>query len=87
MSGPSERASGGASIEPLPDQLNLCNWFLDHNLRAGRGQKVALRCGDESRTYAQVSERAAQVAAVLRRMGVRPEERVLIVLPDGVEVA
>src|SRR5262249_27411243 len=46
-----------------------------------------LRCGEESRTYAQIAERSRLVAAALRRAGVRPEERGLLVLPDGVEFA
>lgn len=76
-----------SAVAPLPAQFNLCDYFLDRNLREGRGDKVALLVGDERRTYAQVSERARRVAAVLRRSGLRPEDRVLIVLPDGFEFA
>jgi benzoate-CoA ligase len=76
-----------AAVAPFPARFNLCQYFLDHNLDAGRGQKAALLCGDERRTYAQVSERARLCAAALRRAGLRPEERVLIVLPDGFEFA
>jgi len=76
-----------AAVAPFPAQFNLCDYFLDRNLREGRGGKVALLVGDERRTYAQVSERARRFAAVLRRHGLRPEERVLIVLPDGFEFA
>src|SRR4029078_9293740 len=72
-------------VAPLPERFNLCDYFLDHNLSEGRAQKVAIRCGDEARTFEQLSTRAKLVAAALRRAGVRPEERVLIVLPDGIE--
>jgi benzoate-CoA ligase family protein len=79
---------GLASLLPtFPERFNLCDYFLDRNLREGRGGKVAILCGDETRTFAQVSARAKLVAAALRRAGVRPEERVLIVLPDGFEFA
>lgn len=71
----------------LPERFNLCEYFLDHNLTAGRGEKVALNCSGVTRTYAQLSTRARQVAAALRRRKVRPEERVLFVLPDGLEFA
>ena len=67
--------------------LNLCTWFLDQNLEAGRGDKVALRCQDEAWTYAQLSDGAARCAGALRRRGVRPEDRVLLILPDGVDFA
>jgi len=76
-----------SAVAPFPERFNLCDYFLDRNLREGRGAKVALRCGDRTATYAQVSERAKRVAAALRRAGVRPEERVLIVLPDLPEFA
>src|SRR5258705_744258 len=69
----------------MTDRFNLCDDFLDRNLREGRAAKVAVRCGAETRTFEQASTRAKLVAAALRRAGVRPEDRVLIVLPDGIE--
>jgi len=75
-----------AAVEPFPERFNLCAYFLDRNL-AERGDERALVSGDEQRTYAQVAERSRRVAAALRRAGVRPEERVLIVLPDRFEFA
>lgn len=71
----------------LPERFNLCHYFLDHNLEEGRGTKAALCVGDRKRTYAEVAENARRVAGVLRSAGVRPEERVLILLPDGFEFA
>src|SRR5262245_28766800 len=76
-----------APLPTFPERFNLCEYFLDRNLREGRGEKVAIRCGGHSRTFAQVAERSRLVAAALRRAGVRPEERVLLVLPDGFEFA
>jgi len=75
------------AVAPFPERFNLVEYFLDHNLAAGRGDKLALACGQEQRTYAQLVERSRRVAAALRRAGVRPEERVLLVLPDGFEFA
>ena len=76
-----------SAVAPFPERFNLCDYFLDRNLREGRGEKVAIRCGELSITFARLSERTRQVAAALRRAGHRPEERVLIVLPDGIEFA
>ncbi len=76
-----------ALLPPWPERFNLCHYYLDQNLEHGRGAKVALHCGDERRTYAQLVERSRRLCAALRRLGVRPEERVLIVLPDGFEFA
>jgi benzoate-CoA ligase len=75
------------AVAPFPARFNLCDYYLDHNVAEGRGAKRALLAGDRARTYAEVSERAARLAAALRRAGVRPEERVLIVLPDVFEFA
>ena len=82
-------AQDAGSFEPpsFPERFNLAEYFLDHNLDEGREGKPALFCGDEVRTYARLVERSQRLAAVLRRHGLRPEERVLIVLPDGFEFA
>jgi len=71
------------TLPALPAEFNLCEYFLDHNLAAGRGDKVALVSGGDYRTYKNVVDRATRVAGALRMVGVRPEERVLIILPDG----
>lgn len=72
------------AVEPFPERFNLCSYYLDRNLER---DGVALILGDEQRTYGEVAARAARLAGALRRAGVRPEERVLIVLPDGFEFA
>ena len=69
----------------LPAQFNLASYFLHERIDEGRQGKVALRCGDELRTYGRIIDRSAMVAAALRRAGLRPEDRVLIALPDGFE--
>jgi benzoate-CoA ligase family protein len=67
----------------FPARFNLADYFLDHHLEAGRGARTALRVGAQTQSYATLIERSRRLTAVLRRLGVRPEERVLIVLPDG----
>ncbi|MFN0242895.1 MAG: benzoate-CoA ligase family protein, partial [Planctomycetota bacterium] len=76
-----------SAVAPFPPRFNLCDYYLDRNLREGRGDKVAIHCGDRTRTFRELSERVERVAAALRRAGLRPEERVLIVLPDIPEFA
>lgn len=75
------------TVPPWPERFNLADYYLDRNLREGRGAKTCLHCGDEQRTYAQIAERSRRLCAAFRRRGLRPEERVLIVLPDGFEFA
>ncbi|MCZ6597651.1 MAG: benzoate-CoA ligase family protein, partial [Planctomycetota bacterium] len=85
MSAP--KADIHSAVAPFPERFNLCAYYLDQNLEEGRAGTIALVSGKGERTYAQVAERAARFAAVLRRAGVRPEERVLIVLPDSFQFA
>ena len=74
-------------VPALPERFNLCAYYLDRNVEEGVGDKVALYCGDQERTYAQLHARVERLAGALRAAGVRPEERVLLVLPDGFEFA
>lgn len=66
-----------------PASFNLCSYFLDRNLEEGRGDKVAVICGEQQATYAEIAARVHQLTASLRSCGLVAEERVLIVLPDG----
>ena len=65
--------------------FNAAEYFLDRHVQAGRGDRLALRVHGRSLTYADLLAAACAAAGGLRRLGVRPEERVLLVLLDGVE--
>ena len=73
------------AYDQIPGDLNLASYFLERNLEDGRGDKVALYCGDETCTFAQLSALTNRVGHVLRELGVRPEERVLLGLSDSFE--
>lgn len=64
------------------EQFNLADYFLFDRLREGLSDVVALRYGDRAWTYGEVAARTEALAGALQAIGVRPEERVLIVLPD-----
>jgi benzoate-CoA ligase family protein len=70
---------------PLPETLNVATHFVDRNVQEGRGAKVAIECGDERVTYQQLLERTNRVGNALLALGVRPEERVLLLLLDTPE--
>jgi len=63
----------------------MADYFLGDRLREGRGDRRALVTADGELTYAQVDDLAKKFGNLLLRSGVRPEERVLIALPDGPE--
>ena len=65
----------------VPERYNVST-LLDRNLEAGRGERVAIRCGDEEVTYAGLLGRACRAGRALRALGVQPEQRVLMVLDD-----
>ena len=65
--------------------MNVCDLLLDENVRQGRGGKTAVVAGDVEHSYAELVEQTARLASGLSALGLRPEERVLILLPDGVE--
>jgi benzoate-CoA ligase len=65
----------------VPERYNVST-LLDRNLEAGRGERVAIRCGDEEVTYGGLLERACRAGRALRALGVQPEQRVLMVLDD-----
>ncbi|MBZ5606078.1 MAG: benzoate-CoA ligase family protein [Acidobacteriia bacterium] len=71
----------------MMEAFNLADQFVDRHLREGRGEKIAIRCGDRAVTYAQVAEDTTRVGNGLRALGIQPPERVLIALPDGPEFA
>ena len=56
--------------------------FLDHQVEQGRGDHIAVICGDERVTYGELLARACRAAAGLHDAGVRREERILLLLDD-----
>ncbi|HUI50808.1 MAG TPA: AMP-binding protein, partial [Terriglobales bacterium] len=69
-------------------KFNAAEFFVDRHLREGRGGRVAIECGEERITYAQLCERVNRFGAGLRdSLGVRMEERVVLLLPDCPEFA
>src|SRR5688572_19644122 len=67
----------------LPDIFNAATYFVDRHLSEGRGRKIAIECGDERVTYAEVAERTNRFANALRRLGLQPEQRVVLLLLDS----
>jgi len=66
----------------LPAQFNAAEYFLQLNLRGAQADKPYLLCGSERLTYGELDRDARLVAAGLRRLGVQPENRVMLLLAD-----
>ena len=65
----------------VPERYNVGS-LLDANLAAGRADQVAIVCGDERVTYADLHARACAMGRGLRALGIRREERVILILDD-----
>lgn len=70
-----------------PDVFNISEYFLGDRIREGHGDRPAILTDDGEHTYAEIEARANRFGNLLKRAGVRPEERVLIALPDGPDFA
>src|SRR5713226_7607067 len=77
-----ERQATSAPIVSVPERLNIADYLVDRHVREGRGGRTAILCGDDSVTYAEVAERSNRVGNGLRSLGVRRDERVLLLLLD-----
>ena len=73
----------------LPDDFNAATYFIDRHLQAeaGRASRIAIECGEERVTYAQLGERVNRFGNALKSLGVRIEERVLLLLLDTPDFA
>ncbi|MDP2528849.1 MAG: benzoate-CoA ligase family protein [Candidatus Palauibacterales bacterium] len=82
----------GTASEPTdvpfvpPERFNIADYFLDDRVREGRGERTALVMDTGRWTYGEVQVFANRFAHRLRGAGVEPEQRVLLALPDGVEL-
>ncbi len=72
-----QRAKG---LTPLPEQFNFAQHLLREN--ASRAAKIAFVDDHGALTYDQLEERVRRVAAGLRGLGMRREERVLLLMHD-----
>src|SRR5438270_4838551 len=77
-----ERAAPAAPVVTVPDSFNIADYLVDRHAREGRGGRTAILCGDESVTYEELAHRSNRLANGLRALGVRRDERVLLLLLD-----
>ncbi|KGO35804.1 4-hydroxybenzoate--CoA ligase [Desulfobulbus sp. Tol-SR] len=67
----------------LPETFNAADYFVDRNIREGRGQKTAILCRDNAFTYAQVQAGMNKVGNALKGLGIEMENRVALLLLDS----
>src|ERR1700736_4615424 len=64
---------------------NAVTWLLDRNVDEGRASKLAFTDTVSELTYGRLQQQSRRVANILRRLGVRREERVAMIMLDTVD--
>jgi benzoate-CoA ligase family protein len=71
------------SMTSTAAELNLATYFVDARLAEGAGDRIAIREHDQTHTFRDVADASTRLAHLLAARDIRPEERVIIALPDG----
>jgi benzoate-CoA ligase family protein len=74
------------NLRELPEQLNITEVFLYARARQ-QPSAVALITDEGVVTYQQLVEQVDRASAVFRSLGLEPEQRVLLMLPDTAQFA
>jgi benzoate-CoA ligase len=69
----------------IPRDYNAAVDLVERNLVAGRGEHIAFVDDAGLYTYRELSERVNRCANAWRRMGMRMEDRVVLLLHDGID--
>ena len=67
------------------NSYNAVTWLLDRNIDEGRGSKLAFTDTVTELTYGDLQAKSCQLANLLKRLGVRREERVAMIMLDTVD--
>src|ERR1700751_6163452 len=68
-----------------PMKYNAAVYLIERNLKAGRGAKTAFIDDAGNYSYADLDERVSRFANLVRRLGIHPEQRILLCLPDTID--
>src|SRR5213076_1822178 len=79
------RARCAAAAMNIPRDFNAAAWFVDRHIAEGRAGRLAIRYEGRDLTYGDVLAGTNRCGNALRRLGVRMEQRVLLLLADGPE--
>jgi benzoate-CoA ligase len=66
-------------------KYNAAADLIERNLKAGRGAKTAFIDDAGNYSYADLDERVSRFANLVRRLGIHPEQRILLCLHDTID--
>jgi len=68
--------------QDLPDFFNATEFFIDRNIRQGRGHKVAIYTDLRNYTYNDIQKMINKTANAMRDLGTRVEDKVMLLMLD-----
>ena len=74
--------SGDAPVVTFADSFNTAVYMIDRHIGEGRGDRPAFVTDHETVTYAELAERVNRCGNALLDAGVRPGERMLMIVKD-----
>jgi 4-hydroxybenzoate-CoA ligase len=69
----------------MSGSYNAVTWLLDRNVDEGRANKLAFTDTISELTYGELQKQSCKLANMLRRLGVRREERVAMLMLDTID--
>src|SRR5213080_3541680 len=69
----------------ISGSYNAVSWLLDRNIDEGRAAKLAFTDAVSELTYGELHKQSCRLANMLRRLGVRREERVAMIMLDTID--
>ena len=82
---PTAAPTAAPTVAAIPRDYNFAADILKRNLDAGRGEKIAYIDPRGQYSYADLADRVERFGQVLRSLGIRREERILICLLDTID--
>jgi 4-hydroxybenzoate-CoA ligase len=73
-------------MSAMAGSYNAVTWLLDRNIEKGHGNKLAFTDTVSELSYGALQAQTFRLANMLRRLGVRREERVAMIMLDTVDV-
>ena len=70
------------SDRETPEFFNATDYFLDRNIRQGKGHKIAIYTDHRNYTYNDVEKMVNKTANAMSDLGVRIEDKVMMLMLD-----